>query len=123
MLRLEGLAVFAAATVAYWQTGGVWWVYLVLFLWPDLSMLGFMVGSRTGALAYDAVHTYLGPAVLGIAAWFLDQPAALSFAMIWSAHIGLDRLAGYGLRYPGAVHITHLGPKGTRPSPTASPAD
>lgn len=114
-LRLEGLAVFTASTIAYWQTGGIWWVFLVLFLWPDLSFIVYAIDKRRGVFAYDAVHTYLGPLVLGLAAWFGGWPAALSFALIWSAHIGLDRLVGYGLRYPARPHITHLGPKGPAP--------
>jgi hypothetical protein len=30
-------------------------------------------------------------------------------ALIWLAHIGVDRLLGYGLKYPTAFTDTHLG--------------
>lgn len=111
-LRLEGLVVFAAATIAYWQTGGTWWVYFVLFLWPDLSFIVYAMNKRAGVLAYDAVHTYTGPLVLGTLAFFAGWAPVLLFALIWAAHIGLDRLVGYGLRYPDAPDVTHLGIKG-----------
>ena len=29
-------------------------------------------------------------------------------ALIWVAHIGMDRLMGYGLKYPSAFKDTHL---------------
>jgi hypothetical protein len=29
--------------------------------------------------------------------------------VIWVAHIGFDRLLGYGLKYPTAFKDTHLG--------------
>jgi hypothetical protein len=33
----------------------------------------------------------------------------VQLALIWSAHIGIDRLLGYGLKYPTAFKETHLG--------------
>jgi len=30
-------------------------------------------------------------------------------ALIWAAHIGFDRFLGYGLKYPVAFRVTHLG--------------
>ncbi|MCL4805949.1 MAG: DUF4260 family protein, partial [Anaerolineae bacterium] len=29
-------------------------------------------------------------------------------ALIWLAHIGLDRMLGFGLKYPDAFRHTHL---------------
>jgi len=113
-LRLEGLAIFAAAVAAYGQFGGPWSLFLILFLWPDLSFLAYIANQRTGAIVYDAVHSYIGPILLGILAYFTDAPAVIIFALIWTAHIGLDRAVGYGLKYPVAPNITHLGPKGKK---------
>jgi hypothetical protein len=33
----------------------------------------------------------------------------LSAALIWLAHIGMDRALGYGLKYPTTFKDTHLG--------------
>ncbi len=38
------------------------------------------------------------------------SPLTLSIAMIWLAHIGIDRALGYGLKYNAGFHCTHLGP-------------
>jgi hypothetical protein len=51
LLRTEGAAVFAAATVLYFHGDHPWWLYLVLALAPDLSMLGYLGGARAGAVA------------------------------------------------------------------------
>jgi hypothetical protein len=32
----------------------------------------------------------------------------MTFALIWLAHIGLDRTLGYGLKYPTFFEDTHL---------------
>jgi len=108
ILRVEGLAVFAVATIAYFADGGAWWLYLVLFLAPDLSFLAYAAGARIGAAAYNAVHSYVLPLLLVLAGLWLGQDIAL----IWLAHIGIDRSLGYGLKYPTAFGHTHLGPVG-----------
>ena len=37
-----------------------------------------------------------------------DSETAAKVALIWLAHIGMDRLLGYGLKYPSAFKDTHL---------------
>jgi Domain of unknown function (DUF4260) len=38
-----------------------------------------------------------------------DRPLVVAIALIWLAHIGMDRIAGYGLKYAGDFTDTHLG--------------
>lgn len=108
LLHLEGLAVLVAAIALYFDSGYGWLVLLVLFLAPDLSMLGYVAGPRAGALAYDVVHTYALPLALGLAGVLTETGVATQLALIWAAHIGLDRLLGYGLKYPTGFKDTHL---------------
>jgi Domain of unknown function (DUF4260) len=64
LLHLEGAAVFIASLIAYqWNHGG-WLLFALLFLVPDLSMLGYAINARVGAITYNAIHTYIGPLVL-----------------------------------------------------------
>jgi hypothetical protein len=46
--------------------------------------------------------------MLGLAWWF-GAPTLALIGAILLAHTGIDRLAGYGLKYPGAFGETHLG--------------
>lgn len=108
LLRLEGLAVAAAALVLYVHGDYGWLALVLLALAPDLSFLGYLAGPRVGALAYDVVHTYVGPVALGVAGVLGDSGLAVQLALIWLAHIGADRLLGYGLKYPTAFTDTHL---------------
>ena len=109
ILRLEGAAVLAAAALAYAQVGQGWKVFAILFLVPDLSMLGYLFGPRVGAAAYNTAHSYILPAALGASGALLHQPYAIAGALIWIAHVGFDRLLGYGLKYSTAFGHTHLG--------------
>jgi hypothetical protein len=111
ILKAEGLAVFALATFAYPLAGQSWWLYLILFLFPDLSFLAYTGGNRLGSAVYNALHSYVGPALVGFAGYRTGQPDAVAFALIWTAHIGFDRMLGYGLKYPTGFGHTHLGRK------------
>ncbi|HXB75848.1 MAG TPA: DUF4260 domain-containing protein [Bradyrhizobium sp.] len=109
LLRLEGLTLFASMTLLYGFWGGPWWVYAVLFLAPDLSFLGYLAGGRIGAIVYNAMHSYMAPMALMTAGFGFAPPLVISVAMIWLAHIGLDRALGYGLKYSKGFAFTHLG--------------
>jgi hypothetical protein len=112
LLRVEGLAVFALATFAYSFTGQSWWIYLVLFLFPDLAFFAYLAGNRPGAIVYNGLHSYIGPALVGFAGYRTGQSVELAVALIWTAHIGFDRMLGYGLKYATAFGSTHLGRMG-----------
>jgi lysylphosphatidylglycerol synthetase-like protein (DUF2156 family) len=110
LLRVEGLALFALATGAYFAVhGGGWILYLVLLLAPDLSMSGYLANERAGSATYNAVHTALVPAALLAGAWYLGWSLGTGLALIWLAHLGMDRTVGFGLKYPDAPFSeTHL---------------
>jgi hypothetical protein len=107
LLRLEAAALLAASLFAYAHLGTGWGLFAALLLFPDLSLLGYLAGARVGAFAYNAAHSSVGPALL--AALGILVPAVLPFAAIWLAHVGLDRMLGYGLKYGTAFRDTHLG--------------
>jgi len=114
LLRLEGALMLMAATAAYAHLGAGWKLFAALFLLPDLSMLGYLSGPRAGALAYNAGHSYIGPALLAAAALWSGHAALLPCALIWIAHVGFDRMLGYGLKYGSSFGATHLGSLGRR---------
>ncbi len=109
LLRLEGAALLAAAVAAYAWLGGSWALFAVLALAPDLAMLGYLANPRLGSALYNAAHTTLGPFALAALALAGGLDALLPVAAVWAAHIGFDRMLGYGLKYPTAFRDTHLG--------------
>lgn len=124
-LRAEGLAVFIAAVAGFLWLDGSLWLFLLLILAPDLSMIGYLAGPRWGARSYNVVHTYVGPlALIGGAIW-VGLPLGILVGLVWAAHIGADRALGYGLKEPSGFKDTHLGPLGGRRKPegTADPVD
>lgn len=108
MLRVEGAVMLAGSVLLYWMNGGSWWLFALLLLAPDVSMVGYLAGPRVGAAVYNAFHFYALPAALGVFGLLVGAPLAVAVALVWFAHIGMDRLAGYGLKYFTDPKDTHL---------------
>lgn len=109
LLRLENAALAGLAIGAYWYSGASWWLFAILFLVPDLSFAFYLRGPKVGAIGYNFFHSWIGPVLLGVAGWFWQQPAFVTVALIWAAHIGFDRALGYGLKHQSGFSDTHLG--------------
>jgi len=109
LLRLEGLALAAAATAVYFHEDYSGWLFVALILAPDLSFAGYAAGPRIGAMIYNVAHTTIGSLALGAVCLLKGGGVPVELALIWLAHIGADRLLGYGLKYPTAFKDTHLG--------------
>jgi hypothetical protein len=108
-LRIEGAAALVAGIALYLHEGGqVLWL-IPLLLAVDVSMAGYLAGPRLGAICYNLAHNWAtGLAVLGSGVALGSMPLLLAGAVL-VAHVGFDRLAGYGLKYPTAFRDTHLG--------------
>ena len=88
-----------------------------MFLAPDLSFVAYLAGARLGAAGYNAAHTYAGPIALGLAL-SVGGTVNPGLALIGAAHIGFDRVLGYGLKYNSRFGDPHLGVPG---KPSAHP--
>lgn len=108
LLRVEGGVLLATSASFYWVNGGSWVLFALLILAPDVSMLGYLLGPKVGAAAYNLAHTYALPASLAVFGVLAGSPLAVSVALVWFAHIGMDRLVGYGLKYTSGFKDTHL---------------
>ena len=120
ILRVEGAAFLVVSVFGYAHLGHSWRLFVILFLVPDLSMLGYLSNARAGAILYNAAHTFAVPLALAALAVVCSASLILALAMIWVAHIGFDRMLGYGLKYGSAFTDTHLGRIGRqRPESTS----
>lgn len=98
-----------AAFAFYGSTGVSWWLFAALILAPDVSMLGYLAGRRIGAIAYNAFHILIVPLLLLLFGHLSGHVVAIAVALIWIAHIAIDRALGYGLKLPSGFQDTHLG--------------
>ena len=113
LLRVEGGCVLALSILCYREVNADWILFIALLLAPDLAILGYFRGVRVGTVLYNLVHTLTGPLLL-IGYTILEKsPWLLAYGLIWTSHIGLDRLLVFGLKYPTRFNDTHLQRVGT----------
>jgi hypothetical protein len=108
LLRSEEAALLTAAVLLYAHFHFSWLLFAVLFLAPDLFMLGYLANPRVGAALYNLGHFVFLPMALLAFGCATGRPLAVAIAIIWFSHIAFDRLLGYGLKYPAHFKDTHL---------------
>lgn len=108
ILQLEGAAIFMAALVLYAQLEASWWLFGALILAPDLAMAGYAFGPKIGTFCYNLLHNYVLPAVLVAVGLYVAETLYIHIAIIWVAHIGMDRAIQYGLKYNTGFKDTHI---------------
>jgi hypothetical protein len=109
LLRLEEFFLFGLALFLFTQLDYGWVWYALLFLAPDLSIAGYLANPRLGAWTYNLIH-HKG---LAVALYILGFVFSVQWLMLTGTillgHSSLDRVFGYGLKYPDAFQNTHLG--------------
>ncbi|MBJ7539762.1 DUF4260 domain-containing protein [Marinomonas transparens] len=109
VLRIEGVAILTLSSIAFAHCEASWTLFAILFLVPDFSLIGYLLGSKTGAIAYNITHSLIGPLICIGAGLLSENSLTIAIGLIWSAHIGFDRGLGYGLKYQSGFRYTHLG--------------
>jgi len=111
LLRSEQLMqmIICFAALYYQPIHITWWLWLPVFLSPDVSMIGYLVNPKIGAILYNLAH-HKGVAGICIAVGFFCQvPVSLFIGLVLWAHSSFDRVMGYGLKYSDSFQHTHLG--------------
>lgn len=109
ILKLEELAMFVLSIYLFSLLPFPWWLFLLLILTPDISMLGYLINNKTGAFIYNIFHhkaIAIGIYLIGI--YFQNHLLQL-IGVILFGHSSMDRLMGYGLKYEEGFAFTHLG--------------
>lgn len=109
LTRLEEAALFLLCIFLFSRTGFAWWWFPALLLLPDIGMIGYLFGPKTGAVTYNLFHHRLVASLVAVYALVSGNPYWQLAALILFAHISLDRLLGYGLKYNDSFSNTHLG--------------
>lgn len=117
LLRLEELAQLLFVILVLGMKGVGWWVYLLLFIGPDIGMLGYLVGPRAGAFSYNLTH-HKGLAILLMLVGLIAevgnmltnvQSGFFIAGLVMYGHSSMDRTLGYGLKFGDHFKHTHLG--------------
>jgi len=110
LLKIEELAQVLLSVYLFSLLPFAWWVFPVFFFAPDVSLIGYVVGARIGAIGYDLVHhkaIAIGAYVVG---GMFGIPLLSLIGVLLLGHASLDRVLGYGLVDPNSQGRTPLAP-------------
>ena len=91
-----------------------WWLWILLFLLPDISMLGYLIDTKIGAYAYNLLHHKLTAVIVFLAGYLFHNDIPQFIGILLFAHSCFDRVFGYGLKYTDDFKHTHLGMIGNK---------
>lgn len=121
LLKIEEFAQLTVCIVLLALFNHQWWTYLLLFIAPDIGMVGYLFNPKVGSWIYNLLH-HKGLAILvgfsGLlftttplsdVVWHTELPLALTAMLILYGHSSMDRAFGIGLKYEDDFKNTHLG--------------
>ncbi|WP_299434920.1 DUF4260 domain-containing protein [uncultured Aquimarina sp.] len=113
-LQLEELAMLGLGIYLFSLTSFSWWLFLALFLVPDIGMLGYLINNKTGALTYNIFHHKGLAVLLFLAGIYVSNELVQLSGIILFSHASFDRILGYGLKLEKGFKFTHLGEIGKK---------
>ncbi|MCF8465311.1 MAG: DUF4260 domain-containing protein [Flavobacteriales bacterium] len=109
LLKSEELIQFGACASILYYHNVSWWAYLLLFIGPDVGMVGYIINPRIGAYTYNLLH-HKGIAVAtGLAGFFTGSTLVFLSGVVLLGHSSMDRVFGFGLKHSDNFKNTHLG--------------
>lgn len=108
IIRIENGLAFALSFYIYMQLDFPIWLFFVLLLVPDLTMIGYAMNKKIGVIVYNVGHSFVLPLLLALCYVYFSKDYLLIIAIIWLAHIFMDRLFGFGLKYKDSFNKTHI---------------
>ncbi len=109
ILKLEEVGQFLLSIFLFSQLDYAWWVFPACILLPDLSMIGYLVNTKTGAWLYNLFHHKMVAIAIIMVGFWLQHPLLSLIGIILFGHSAMDRTFGYGLKYNDHFKNTHLG--------------
>lgn len=109
LLKLEEVGQLLLAMFLFYQLDYAWWVFPACILLPDVSMVGYLVNTKTGAWCYNFFHHKLVAIIIYFIGFSVDSSLLLLAGVILFSHAAMDRALGYGLKFNDDFKHTHLG--------------
>lgn len=116
LLQAEAIAPFilSVTLINLQPLAFAWWAWILIFLAPDISMIGYAVNNRVGAFTYNLFHHQLVAVIVWGAGLLLHNPYVALAGLVLLGHSSLDRVMGYGLKLKEGFKHTHLGAMGKK---------
>lgn len=86
-----------------------WYLWPIVFLLPDVSMIGYLINTTIGGICYNIAHHKAIAGLCIALGFYLHLPILFFIGLVLYGHSCFDRVLGYGLKYMDSFQHTHLG--------------
>ena len=109
ILRLEEALLLSLSIYWFYLLNISWWWFVGLILVPDIGMIGYIVNTKVGATTYNLFHNRIVALLILFAGIYLGLVYLKLIGIILFAHVAMDRMLNFGLKYSDNFKHTHLG--------------
>lgn len=97
-IKLEEAGLLLLAIYLFLPLDYAWWWFPVLFFVPDLSLIGYAINKKAGAITYNFIHHRALSVALYLAGSFTQMPALQLAGLVMFGHASFDRALGFELQ-------------------------
>lgn len=104
LIKLEELTLVALSFSLFLGLDYAWWWFPLLFFVPDVSLAGYLINKRAGAVIYNIIHHKALSVLLYLAGSFTQFPALQLAGVVMFGHSSLDRALGLEFQQTEVSH-------------------
>jgi hypothetical protein len=98
LFKLEELTLVVLSLYLFLSLEYAWWWFPVLFLVPDVSLLGYLANQKVGRTVYNFIHHKGFAIALYLLGSFIQLSALQLAGVVMFGHSSFDRALGFELQ-------------------------
>ena len=98
LVKLEEVGLVLLSFYLFLALDYAWWWFPLLFFVPDVSMLGFLINPKVGALTYNFIHHKALSISIYLLGSFTQFPELQLAGLVMLGHSSFDRALGFELQ-------------------------
>jgi hypothetical protein len=98
LLRLEELTFVVLSFYLFLALDYAWWWFPLLFFVPDVSMTGYLINKKVGAITYNFIHHKALAVLLYLVGSVIQLPTMQLAGVVMLGHSSFDRALGFDLQ-------------------------
>ena len=98
LIKLEEVGLVLLSFYLFLTLDYAWWWFPLLFFIPDISLAGFLINKKAGAITYNFIHHKAFSVALYLAGSFMQVPVLQLAGLVMFGHSSFDRALGFELQ-------------------------
>ena len=97
-IKVEELTLVVLSFYLFLALDYAWWWFPLLFFLPDVSLAGYLINAKAGAVVYNVVHHKALSVLLYLTGSLTQFPGLQLAGVVMFGHSSFDRALGFELQ-------------------------